>query len=323
MPYKRFLLLSIAVLLLLVGCSDVPSVTVVTPTPLPAATIAPAPIPTPEPTPEPTPSPTPDPYFPDKEEVTADEESGHWLYRSPTLFVEVTRYSNDVPQTWFVAEVRMKETEKEIAGFAAPKTPGRSTKALYKIAQEYKAVIAVNGDYLDRVESDPKGFIIRDGKVFAQDDLADTLVFYPDGTMYAFYPGETFAEQLLDQGVVNSFSFGPTLIRDGVTEPNLMDEKLASRKPRTAVGMIEPYHFILVVVDGRQSKYSKGMTYDELAAVFESYGCEVAYNLDGGRSATMTFMGNNVNKYNGSYTGQRSVPDALMFGYSDLVGAVQ
>ncbi len=306
---KKFLLLLTAAVLLLAGCSAASAVPGPTPTISPVVTT------------EPTPEPTPDPYFPEKEEVTVDEEGGYWLYRSPTLFVEVKRHTNDEPQTWFVAEIRMKESEKEIAGFAKPETPGRSTKDLYKIAQAYKAVIAVNGDYMDRVESDPKGFIIRDSEIYVADDAADTLAFYPDGTMCVFHPGETFAEQLLDHGVRNTFSFGPTLIRDGVTEPDLMDNRLSSRKPRTAIGMIEPYHFLLVVVDGRSSKYSKGMTYDELAAVFEPYGCEVAYNLDGGASATMTFMGQNISKYQGSFTGQRSVPDALLFGYSELVGA--
>ncbi len=331
MHIKRLLLLFFAVVLLLAGCTalsaapDITPQSTVTAAPEPAPTPIPTPIPTPEPTPvptpEPTPSPTPDPYFPDKEEVSADAEGGHWLYRSPTLFVEVTRHTNDVPQTWFVAEIRLKESEKEIAGFARPDKPGLNTKALYKIAREYKSVIAVNGDYMDRVSSDLKGFIIRDGEVYVQDDRADTLAFYPDGTMRAFHPGETFVEQLLDEGVTNSFSFGPTLIRDGQIEPDLKKRHLASRQPRTAVGMIEPYHFLLVVVDGRSSKYSKGMTYDEMAEVFASYGCEVAFNLDGGRSATMTFMGNNINKYSGSFTGQRGVPDALMFGHSELVGA--
>ena len=327
MHMKRLLLLFFASVLLLAGCVSMPTMIVSTPAPaetsatMPSPTPLPTPEPTPVPTPEPTPSPTPDPYFPDKEEVSADVEGGHWLYRSPSLFVEVTRHTNDVPQTWFVAEIRMKESEKEIAGFANPEKPGRSSKDLYKIAREYKSVIAVNGDYMDRVKSDPKGFIVRDGEVYVDDDEADTLAFYPDGTMRVFHPGETFAEQLLDEGVMNSFSFGPILIKDGQIEPGLKKLHLASRKPRTAVGMIEPYHFLLIVVDGRSSKYSKGMTYDELAEVFASYGCEVAFNLDGGASATMTFMGENINKYQGSFTGQRGVPDALMFGHSELVGA--
>jgi exopolysaccharide biosynthesis protein len=57
----------------------------------------------------------------------------------------------------------------------------------------------------------------------------------------------------------------------------------------------------------------------ELADLFASYDCEVAYNLDGGQSAAMTFMGNIISEYKGSLSGQRPVPDALMFGYSEQV----
>ena len=57
----------------------------------------------------------------------------------------------------------------------------------------------------------------------------------------------------------------------------------------------------------------------KLAALFASYECEVAYNLDGGQSATMSFMGKNISQYAGSLTGQRPVPDALMFGFTPLL----
>ena len=326
MKLKKHLILLLAAAVLLSGCTAAPTVVVGTPAPdeaavsTPEPTPEPTPSPTPAPTPSPTPEPTPDPYFTDKEEVTADAEAGYWLYRSPSLFVEVHRYSNDVPQTWFVADVRYKEPERDRGGFSTPKRPGGKSVPLYTIAQYYKAVIAVNGDFLDHHSEDPKGVIIRDGQVFVDDDENQTMAIYPDGTMRTFEAGEINADALLADGVKNAFSFGPTLVKDGEVQPGIMDSKIADRKPRNAVGMIEPYHFILVVVDGRQSKWSKGMTFDELAALMASYGCEVAYNLDGGASATMSFMGENINQYEYSTTGQRPVPDALMFGTSDLVG---
>ncbi len=323
MKLRRLLILLLAAAVLLSGCAASPTVVVGTPAPTetsaPSPTPEPTPSPTPEPTPSPTPEPTPDPYFTDKEEVTADAEGGYWLYRSQSLFVEIHRYSNDEPQTWFVADVRYKEPERDHGGFSTPDRPGGKSVPLYTIAQYYKAVIAVNGDFLDHHPEDPKGVIIRDGQIFVDDDENQTLAIYPDGTMRTFEAGETNADALLADGVKNAFSFGPTLIKDGEIQPGLMDLRLSDRKPRNAVGMIEPYHFILVLVDGRQSKWSVGMTYEELSSLMASYGCEVAYNLDGGQSATMTFMGENINQYDYSTTGQRPVPDALMFGASDLV----
>ena len=311
---------AILIILALSGCTapqtdDTPTPTVtISPTP----TVTAAPTPTPEPTPEPTP--TPDPYFTSDEEITKDEETGYWLYRSPTLYVEINRIFDEVEtQTYFVAEVRLKDGETERAGFGNPERPGRASSKLYKIAANYQAVLAINGDYIDNVRTDKKGIIIRDGVVYVDKNETDTLAFYPDGTMQIFRPDEITAEQLLEDGVKNTFSFGPTLIYDGVIEPDLKRRHLSSRNPRTALGMIEPYHFILIVVDGRQKGYSVGMTLVELADVFAAKGCQVAYNLDGGASATMSFMGENISQYNGSHTAQRSVPDALLFGFTPLL----
>ena len=45
------------------------------------------------------------------------------------------------------------------------------------------------------------------------------------------------------------------------------------------------------VIDGRQSGYARGMTYSECANLCQSLGLTTAYNLDGGRTSQMTFLG--------------------------------
>ena len=54
-------------------------------------------------------------------------------------------------------------------------------------------------------------------------------------------------------------------------------------------------------------------------------GCQTAYNLDGGTSATMIFMGVKINRhgtemYRGAGAKARTMPDGLTWGYSKLVG---
>lgn len=327
---RKLALCLIIVLLLLSGCHDSLALNTqltlelkpaANATPVPTPTPTPAPPPAIEPAPAPTPTPSTDPYFlPEGEEVVEDEENGYWLYRSPVLFVEINRIHEEKgPKTYFVADVRFKEGQAERAGFGTPNKPGKSYQTLYKIAEYYQAVIAVNGDYINKVKKDKKGIIMRDGKIYVNKKDMDTLAFYPNGTMRILRPGETTHQELFDDGVLNTFSFGPTLIYNGKIEPNLAKHHLAKKNPRTAVGMIEPCHYIFIVVDGRQKRYSVGMTMQELAELFEKYGCQVAYNLDGGKSATMCFMGKNINRYNGSLTGQRKVPDALMFGFTELL----
>ena len=55
----------------------------------------------------------------------------------------------------------------------------------------------------------------------------------------------------------------------------------------------------------------KGMTLQELQQVFVEQGCKVAYNLDGGGSATMVLGDQRVNKTSGSR--ERDVSDIVYF----------
>ena len=59
--------------------------------------------------------------------------------------------------------------------------------------------------------------------------------------------------------------------------------------------MISPNHYLLVVVDGRASGYSRGVTMSEFAEMFAGLGAQVAYNLDGGGSSTMVYRDALVN----------------------------
>ena len=60
-------------------------------------------------------------------------------------------------------------------------------------------------------------------------------------------------------------------------------------------GNIDTNHYVFIVVDGRSRGYSMGLTMTEFAEMFKELGCTDAYNLDGGGSSTMYFMGRVVN----------------------------
>ena len=65
--------------------------------------------------------------------------------------------------------------------------------------------------------------------------------------------------------------------------------------PRSALGYYEPGHYCFVLVDGRQSGYSAGMTLTELSQLFYDLGCKTAYNLDGGDTVAMAFKTELIN----------------------------
>jgi exopolysaccharide biosynthesis protein len=111
---------------------------------------------------------------------------------------------------------------------------------------------------------------------------------------------------------------GPGLISNGtilVDSNDEVDQSMTSN-PRTAIGIIEPNHYVFVVSDGRTSA-STGLTLLELATFMESLGVSDAYNLDGGGSSTMVFNGTVVNNptTNGKTISERSVSDIVYIGY--------
>ncbi|MBN2045643.1 MAG: phosphodiester glycosidase family protein [Anaerolineales bacterium] len=75
------------------------------------------------------------------------------------------------------------------------------------------------------------------------------------------------------------------LVNDGQVEPGLNN---FSVDPRSAAGVDNTgQQLILVVVDGRQSGYSKGATLQELAQILIDHGADKALELDGGGSSTL------------------------------------
>ncbi|MBQ3054767.1 MAG: phosphodiester glycosidase family protein [Oscillospiraceae bacterium] len=72
------------------------------------------------------------------------------------------------------------------------------------------------------------------------------------------------------------------LLKDGVVQ-NISD---GANAPRTVVGLKADGSMVLLTLDGRQSSYSAGGTYKNVATVLRDLGCVDAMNLDGGGSTT-------------------------------------
>jgi exopolysaccharide biosynthesis protein len=93
-------------------------------------------------------------------------------------------------------------------------------------------------------------------------------------------------------GVATAIGVGRILISRGKT-PDLGPAN-QPRHPRSMIGWNDR-HYFLVVVDGRQSKLSIGMTYPEMAGLMKEYGCDEAAELDGGGSSTLWAGGKVLN----------------------------
>jgi exopolysaccharide biosynthesis protein len=107
----------------------------------------------------------------------------------------------------------------------------------------------------------------------------------------------------------------PLLLQDGMRVGDLeLSERpsfAAERHPRTAVGFDREEDLLwVVVVDGRQSDYSAGMSLPELTSLFEALEVEEAINLDGGGSSVMVLDGTMLSRPSDP-EGERPVANAL------------
>ncbi|MBN2506782.1 MAG: phosphodiester glycosidase family protein [Verrucomicrobia bacterium] len=97
------------------------------------------------------------------------------------------------------------------------------------------------------------------------------------------------------RGAVLAIGGGPTLVRGGKARSAAEFRGWPRRDPRSAMGWNDDYYY-LVQVDGRQPRYSMGMTLSELADYFVKLHCDYALNLDGGGSCTTWLDGRIVNR---------------------------
>jgi len=217
--------------------------------------------------------------------------------------------------TIYVADVQLSSADYLKTALAENSYGRNITAKTSSIAASVDAILAINGDYYGAQRS---GYVIRNGVLYRNTSGGgEDLVIYADGSFGIVSEDDITAEELLASGAWNVLSFGPALVENGevaVSENDEVGRAMASN-PRTAIGMIDDLHYVFVVADGRTSD-SDGLSLYELAAFLKSLGVKTAYNLDGGGSSSMVFMGNLINNpANGRKSSERSVSDIVYIGY--------
>lgn len=216
----------------------------------------------------------------------------------------------------YVADVTLSSPDYLYTALAKG-TYGRNVTAKTSVtAQEEGAILAINGDYYGAQE---RGYVIRNGVLYRESAKdAQALVIGQDGSFRIVQEGEVSAQTLLEEGARQVFTFGPALVMGGEIAVTAKDEvgRAMANNPRTAIGVVEPLHYILLVSDGR-TRQSTGLSLLELAEFLQELGVTEAYNLDGGGSSTMVFNGTVINQptTNGRTITERSVSDIVCIGY--------
>ena len=239
-------------------------------------------------------------------------------YKDDNISVNLSETTVNNTQV-YVADITLSSSDYLKTAFAQNAYGTNVTAKTSVTAADNNAILAVNGDYYG---ANSTGYVIRNGVVYRdtvrEDSSNGDLAIYKDGSFKGIYEDQISAEQLVNDGVVNLLAFGPALVENGeiVVDTNTEVGQAMTSNPRTAIGIIDENHYIIVVSDGRTSE-SEGLSLYQLAEVMKSYGAKTAYNLDGGGSSTLYFNGQVINKptTGGNKISERAVSDIVYIGY--------
>ena len=284
-------------------------VIVVTADPTPAVeTPAPNPTLTPEPTPKPTPTPEPTPsglcggrfdVFTDGEVVITEDS-----YQTDTIALfystEVTDKDGKFNQQ-FIHRIDIYVQEiVDLRSYLWYPDKKDWRLRLPQLAEKSNAIAAISGDFYHNRKY---GLSVRNSDVIrgTVDPEYDIFILYRDGTVATMGIGEYDATVVEDRNIWQLLSFGPILL-DATgqprkefpvlqkSSPTLDSGHYGARNQRMVFGYFEPGHYIWVLVEAGNGR-SSGLRMDELAELMKDYGCRIAYNLDGGQTAQMWFLG--------------------------------
>ena len=282
-------------------------------------------------------------FLDEGEYLYSSEDEGLWIYVSQTSKVIIQRkYDATQPLTWFEADLYGDLDAGEMLRTVQndPEKMGKVRVDATETAKKHNVVFAMNTDYYTyRVAVNNNrhtGIVIRDGRILYDDPYTekqvtnsmfpnlDMLAFMPDGSLKVYHSWEKTAQEFIDEGVQTVYSFGPYLLLDSKVS-ELAYANNENKNPRCAIGMVEPGHYVAIMCEGRL-KRSAGVTISYLAKMMRAKGCQVAFNMDGGQTAVMVFMGKQLNQigaYDGGKTNSRPTSEVLGFGTSEQVGTYE
>ena len=271
-----------------------------------------------------------------EEYVYENEADGLWVYISRDLAVDLRRYTDVENATvWFEADIHCSPEAPLTSFLTQPYPAGKEVKSVkmrypQELARENKVVLAFTDDQFgDRINGGSKpGVIVRNGQIIVDNTVEkdkfpnlQVLAVFRDGSMKAFGSTAHTAQEYVDMGAMTTYAFGPILVTDGhLGDYMLRDEYYTYREPRCAIGMIEPYHYMLIVVKGRfnysNGQYFAGQYMTWVADKMLEKGVVEALNLDGGGTTALMFMGKLIRI---SDNETRHVSGISGFGYSEQV----
>ena len=242
---------------------------------------------------------------------------GELEYHTDKMSVSIEQKKKD-GLTYYVCDIQLTDVSQLRTAFAGDDFKSGIYEAVSSIAGRYSPVLAINADFCRYHRN---GVIIRNGELLRKQNITKhhLMIVDENGDMSVLTNRTEkqglVADRLMKSNTWQTFEFGPVLVENGeaTTLPNsfYVNTHDGYNEPRTAVGQIGPLHYMVIVVDGRREGYSTGCSIPKLQELFMDEHVQFAFNLDGGGSTTLYFLGKVINMPSGGK--ERSVSDILMF----------
>lgn len=173
------------------------------------------------------------------------------------------------------------------------------------LAKHVNAIAAVNGDFFKYYDY---GYLIRQGvkyrEAYSKKHPRDVLLIDDQGDFYGVSNATEesmaafMAELPKERSIINTFSLGPVLIRNGeLQEITTRDFQYRYKMQRVGIVQLGKLHYAIVEADGKADA-SSGMSIKEFGEYIQKEFPDalLAYNLDGGGSTNVIVNGKRIHK---------------------------
>ena len=192
-------------------------------------------------------------------------------------------------------------------------------------AQETNAVLALGGDFYNHDRA--CGIVVYQRQIYRfEPDSCDTCFITADGDMLFAYRGQfqtqEEAQRFVDENdVLFSLCFGPVLIDNGedVTPEQYRWGEIKDEYARSVLGMFGKGHYITVNMNCQLPNYYYLSTLRAAADEVVKRGCQKAYTLDGGQTATTVFNYQLINPV--QFGWEKTISDVIYFATALPEGA--
>ncbi len=201
----------------------------------------------------------------------------------------------------YMAKIKLKKSSALQVTLSPDDKPQGETTS--QAAKRTGAIFAVNGGGFANLTKNGVTKTVPIGNTMIKGRLVGD--FMPSANNIAFagfsknnkLVGGVYATEaeLKASGAWQGVSFVPVLIRNWDAQ-KIPGKWAKARQPRTVLGQYPNGDIFFIVVDGRRSNWSAGITLEEMQILLMRLGVMEAFNLDGGGSSAMYYNGKVLNK---------------------------